>query len=130
MNSLTKKFRSAAVAVVALCGLAGTSIAGAAPAAAGAAETGLAAVYTTRLAGHKTASGKPYNPSRLTMAHKTLPFGTKVKVTNKKNGRSVILTVTDRGPTQAGRVADISSAAARRLGIRPHAMAEVELTPQ
>ena len=122
-NLFTKKFRSAAIAVVALCGLAGTSIAGAA-------ETGLAAVYTTRLAGHKTASGKPYNPSRLTMAHKTLPFGTKVKVTNKKNGRSVVLTVTDRGPTQAGRVADISSAAAKRLGIRPHAMAEVELTPQ
>jgi rare lipoprotein A len=99
-------------------------------AAAGAPETGLAAVYTTRLAGHKTASGKVYNPNRLTMAHKTLPFGTKVKVVNKKNNRSVVLIVTDRGPTQAGRVADISSVAARKLGIRPNGMAEVELTPQ
>ena len=128
MNSLTKKLFSAAFTVVAFCSLGGGEIARAATA--GAPETGLAAVYTTRLAGHKTASGKVYNPSRLTMAHKSLPFGSKVKVTNKKNGRSVILTVTDRGPTQAGRVADISSAAARRLGIRPHAMAEVELTPQ
>ena len=131
MNSLTKRLRSAAITVVALCGFASFNIASAAAApAAAASETGLAAVYTTRLAGHKTASGKVYNPSRMTMAHKTLPFGTKVKVTNKKNGRSVVLTVTDRGPTQAGRVADISSAAAKRLGIRPHAMAEVELTPQ
>ncbi len=128
MNSLTKRFSSAAFTVVALCGLTSTLIAAAPPT--GAPETGLAAVYTTRLAGHKTASGKAYNPSRLTMAHKSLPFGSKVKVTNKKNGRSVVLTVTDRGPTQAGRVADISSAAARRLGIRPHAMAEVELAPQ
>ena len=128
MNSLTRKLFSAAITAVAFCSLGGVDIARAATAAAP--ETGLAAVYTTRLAGHKTASGKAYNPSRLTMAHKSLPFGSKVKVTNKKNGRSVILTVTDRGPTQAGRVADISSAAARRLGIRPHAMAEVELAPQ
>ena len=131
MNSLTKRIFSAAITVVALCGLGGAEIL----ALSGGScrvlrETGLAAVYTTRLAGHKTASGKAYIPSRLTMAHKSLPFGSKVKVTNKKNGRSVILTVTDRGPTQAGRVADISSAAARRLGIRPHAMAEVELAPQ
>ncbi len=129
MTSINKKLSSIAFTAVVLCGLTIPQIANAA-ATAGAPETGLAAVYTTRLAGHKTASGKPYNPSRMTMAHKSLPFGSKVKVTNKKNNRSVILTVTDRGPTQAGRVADISSAAARKLGIRPHAMAEVELTPQ
>src|SRR5450631_3962270 len=88
--------------------------------AAGAPETGLAAVYTKRLAGHKTASGKAYLPYALTMAHKTLPFGTKVDVTNKKNGKSVVLTVTDRGPRQSGRVADISSAAAKAIGIGAH----------
>ena len=98
--------------------------------AAGAAETGLAAVYTKKLAGHKTASGKAYRPYALTMAHKTLPFGTKVKVTNKKNGKSVVLTVTDRGPRQSGRVADISSAAAKAIGIGPHRMSEVDLEPQ
>lgn len=98
--------------------------------AAGAPEAGLAAVYSTRLAGHKTASGKIYRPSALTMAHKTLPFGTKVKVTNKKNGKSVVLTVTDRGPRQAGRVTDISSAAARAIGIHAHQMSEVDLEPQ
>ena len=93
-------------------------------------ETGLAAVYSTRLAGHKTASGKIYRPSALTMAHKTLPFGTKVKLTNKKNGKSVVVTVTDRGPRQSGRIADISSAAAKALGIRAHQMSEVDLEPQ
>lgn len=98
--------------------------------AAGASETGLAAVYSTRLAGHKTASGKIYRPSALTMAHKTLPFGTKVKLTNKKNGKSVVVTVTDRGPRQSGRIADISSAAAKALGIRAHQMSEVDLEPQ
>lgn len=125
MNLLIKKLRSAAIPLVVLSSFAIPTIASAAAAS----ETGLAAVYTTRLAGHKTASGKVYHPNGLTMAHKTLPFGSKVKVTNKKNNKSVVLTVTDRGPTQAGRVADISSAAARRLGIRPHAMAEVELEP-
>ncbi len=98
--------------------------------AAGVSETGLAAVYSTRLAGHKTASGKIYRPSALTMAHKTLPFGTKVKLTNKKNGKSVVVPVTDRGPRQSGRIADISSAAAKALGIRAHQMSEVDLEPQ
>ena len=98
--------------------------------AAGGSETGLAAVYSTRLAGHKTASGKIYRPSALTIAHKTLPFGTKVELKNKKNGKSVVATVTDRGPRQSGRIADISSATAKALGIRAHQMSEVDLEPQ
>lgn len=96
-----------------------------APAATSGAETGLAAVYTDRLNGHKTANGERYDRNQLTAAHKTLPFGTQVKVTNPKNHRSVIVRINDRGPMQAGRILDISPAAARALGIRPTAMAEV-----
>ena len=96
------------------------------PAAAGV-ETGLAAVYSDKLQGRKTASGQVYDRNKLTTAHKTLPFGTKVKVTNVKNDKSVVLVVNDRGPTQAGRVLDISPAAAKSLGFSPKAMAEVRV---
>jgi len=88
-------------------------------------ETGLAAVYNHRLNGHKTASGERYDANRLTAAHKTLPFGTIVKVTNVKNQKTVTVRINDRGPTQAGRILDISTAAAQKLGIKPTAMAEV-----
>ena len=90
-------------------------------------ETGLAAVYNAKLAGHKTASGKPYDPTKLTAAHKTLPFGTRVRVTNTKNGKSVELRITDRGPRQANRILDLSPRAAHALGIRKLGMAEVKL---
>jgi rare lipoprotein A len=101
----------------------------AAPAAAPAAteETGLAAVYSDRLNGHKTASGQMYRRSQLTAAHKTLPFGTKVKVTNIKNGKSVVLTITDRGPREPDRILDISPAAAHELGILRRGMGQVKL---
>ncbi len=88
-------------------------------------ETGLAAVYSDRLHGRKTASGERYDRNALTAAHKTLPFGTRVKVTNNKNHKTVTLRINDRGPTQAGRILDISPRAARALGMRPTAMAEV-----
>jgi rare lipoprotein A len=97
------------------------------PAAASGTETGLAAVYGDRLNGHKTASGARYDRNRLTAAHKTLPFGTKVKVTNNRNHKSVTVIINDRGPTQAGRILDLSPRAARALGIRPTAMAEVTM---
>jgi rare lipoprotein A len=90
-------------------------------------ETGLAAVYSDKLAGHRTASGKRYDPHKLTAAHKTLPFGTKVMVTNVKNGKSTEVTITDRGPKQANRILDISPGAAHALGIRKNGMAEVRL---
>jgi rare lipoprotein A len=90
-------------------------------------ETGLAAVYSDKLNGHKTASGKIYNRNKLTAAHKTLPFGTKVRVTNTKNGKSVELVINDRGPRQPDRILDISPAAARALGIPRNAMREVSL---
>lgn len=91
------------------------------------AETGLAAVYSHRLDGHKTASGKIYKPTGMTVAHKTLPFGTVVQITNKSNGKTAKATVTDRGPMQAGRVLDVSPAVARSLGMKRGAMTEVEV---
>src|SRR5579863_2981993 len=91
------------------------------------AETGLAAVYSDRLNHHKTASGKMYDRSQLTAAHKTLPFGTRVKVTNTRNGKSVVLTITDRGPREAGRILDISPAAAHELGFLRRGVGQVKL---
>ncbi|MEI5679137.1 septal ring lytic transglycosylase RlpA family protein [Mesorhizobium sp. CGMCC 1.15528] len=64
----------------------------------------------------KTASGERMNPSAMTAAHRSLPFGTKLRVTNKNNGRSVIVRINDRGPFIKGRVLDVSKAAARSLG--------------
>jgi rare lipoprotein A len=87
--------------------------------------SGLAAVYSDRLNGHKTASGKRYDKTALTAAHPTLPFGSKVKITNENNGKSVVVTINDRGPTQPDRVLDISQAAAKKLGIGPKGMAPV-----
>lgn len=88
-------------------------------------ETGLAAVYSDRLHGRPTASGERYDRGRLTAAHKTLPFGTQVKVTNSKNQKSVTVRINDRGPTQAGRILDLSPTSARAIGIGPRGMAEV-----
>lgn len=61
------------------------------------------------------ANGKPYRKGKLTAAHNTLPFGTKIKVQNEQNGRTVKVKVTDRGPHAKGRIVDLSLAAARRL---------------
>ena len=87
-----------------------------APAAAsGEVSEGKVAYYGRKFAGRKTASGERFNPNAMTMAHKTLPFGTLVKVTNLKNQKSVTVRVNDRGPTQPDRVGDVSAAAARKL---------------
>lgn len=88
-----------------------------AAAASGHVMEGLAAYYSSRLHGRKTASGKIYDQRALTAAHQTLPFGTKVKVTNTVNGRSVVVVINDRGPTQAGRAVDLSRTAAGKLGM-------------
>ena len=64
----------------------------------------------------RTASGERMNPSALTAAHRSLPFGTKVRVTNSRNGRSVIVRINDRGPFIRGRVLDLSKGAAGQLG--------------
>jgi len=84
---------------------------------AAAGEKGRIAWYGNKFAGRRTASGEAYDPGAMTMAHKTLPFGTVVEVTNLANGRKVKLRVNDRGPTQADRVGDVSRAAAQALGM-------------
>jgi peptidoglycan lytic transglycosylase len=78
-------------------------------------QNGVASVYFTE-SGGGTAGGRKLNLENLTAAHRTLPFGTKVKVTNKSNGRSVVVTINDRGPFVRGRIIDLSPAAARVLG--------------
>lgn len=70
-----------------------------------------ASYYHDKFSGKKTASGEVFDNSKYTAAHKTLPFGTKIKVTNLKNKRSVVLTVTDRGPFTKGRTVDMSKRA-------------------
>jgi rare lipoprotein A len=79
------------------------------------AESGIASVYAYD--GGKTASGERANPRALTAAHRTLPFGSTVKVTNKNNGRVVYVRINDRGPFTRGRIIDLTPAAARQLGI-------------
>jgi rare lipoprotein A len=71
--------------------------------------------YGRELAGRRTSSGERFDPATLTMAHKTLPFGTWVRVTNLRNNLSVIVRVNDRGPHTAGRVGDVSASAAQVL---------------
>ena len=78
------------------------------------AETGIASVYA--YAGGKTASGERANPGGFTAAHRTLKFGTQVRVTNRRNGRNVVVRINDRGPFVRGRVIDVTPAAARALG--------------
>src|SRR5262245_50885296 len=80
------------------------------------AESGIASHYSTRELGTRTASGRPLHDGALTAAHRTLPFGSRVRVTNHANGRSVVVTITDRGPFARGRVIDLSTAGARALG--------------
>ena len=84
-------------------------------------------MYGNGFAGRKTASGAPFDPKALTMAHRTLPFGTRVRITNLENQRSVEVVVNDRGPFVSGRIADLSEAAARRIGMVPNGVVEALL---
>lgn len=86
---------------------------------------GVASWYGPGFHGKRTASGAIFNKNKLTAAHKTLKFGTKVKVTNIKNGRSVIVTITDRGPFSKGRIVDLSEKAADIIGIRKRGVGKV-----
>ena len=78
-------------------------------------QAGLASVYSHE-SGSRTASGQRLNPGALTAAHRSFPIGSKVKVTNKRNGHSVVVTINDRGPFVRGRVIDVTPAAAQALG--------------
>lgn len=103
--NMTRAAASAAMVVAGLMVVASTGSASA--------QCGRASWYALN---SKTASGERMNPAAMTAAHRTLPFGTKVRVTNNKNGRSVVVRINDRGPFVRGRVIDVSKAAARRLG--------------
>lgn len=88
-------------------------------------QTGVASWYQM---GTRTASGESYNPDGLTAAHRTLPFGTIVEVTNLRNGRSVRVRINDRGPFIRGRIIDVSRGAARQLGLIASGVARVRVT--
>jgi rare lipoprotein A len=78
-------------------------------------QSGIASIYSTE-SGSRTASGRRLDPGALTAAHRSLPFGSKVRVTNRHNGRSIVVTVIDRGPFVRGRIIDLTPAAGRALG--------------
>jgi len=90
-------------------------------------EVGIASFYGREWNGHRTASGERFNPDALTAAHRTLPFGTRVRVTNLENGRHVVVRINDRGPFVRGRVLDVSRAAANKLGFVGTGTATVRL---
>ena len=112
---MTKPSRLLAIAAAVLgCALGVTSVAAedAKPP-----QKGVASWYGPGFHGKKTANGERFNTHDLTAAHKTLPFGTKVRVTNESTGKSVVVRINDRGPYAHGRVIDLSKAAAETVGI-------------
>ncbi|MES2370979.1 MAG: septal ring lytic transglycosylase RlpA family protein [Bacteroidota bacterium] len=91
-------------------------------------ETGMASFYAETYNGKKTANGEIYNSSELTAAHKKLPFGTKVKVTNLANGKSVKVRVNDRGPFVAGRIIDLTKKAAKKIDMLAAGVVKVKIS--
>lgn len=92
-----------------------------------ASTTGTVSYYGGSFIGRKTASGEVFTAKGMTAAHKTLPFGTRLKLTNLKNGRSVQVVINDRGPYVKGRLLDLSAAAAHRLGFVEDGLAQVKI---
>jgi rare lipoprotein A len=90
-------------------------------------QTGKASYYADKFNGRKTANGETFRNSKLTAAHKTLPFGTRVRVTNLSNGRSVRVRINDRGPFVAGRIIDLSKKAAKKIDMVNAGVQEVKV---
>lgn len=88
---------------------------------------GMASYYAKRFHGRRTANGEYFNMYAMTAAHKKLKFGTHLKVTNKRNGKSVIVRINDRGPYAKGRIIDLSYGAAKKLGMLKSGVAKVKL---
>jgi peptidoglycan lytic transglycosylase len=93
-------------------------------------EVGLASYYSSDYHRRRTASGEIYDMYAMTAAHRTLPFGTRVRVTNLENGRHVVVRINDRGPFVRDRVIDVSWAAAGKLGMRKKGTARVRIEPR
>ncbi len=89
--------------------------------------SGVASYYGARFHGRQTANGERFNMYALTAAHKTLPFGTKVKVTNPDNGRSVVVRINDRGPFHGNRTIDLSRGAAAKIGMVEKGVGKVKM---
>jgi rare lipoprotein A len=94
---------------------------------AGPRQSGLASWYSDALHGRPTASGEPYDRDALTAAHRSLPFGTVVRVTRTDDGRDVVVKVNDRGPFAEGRIIDLSRRAAEELGMIEEGVVRVEI---
>lgn len=92
-------------------------------------KTGVASYYGSEFVGHPTACGERYDPHALTAAHRSLPFGTRLRVTNLDNGRTVVVRVNDRGPHRRDRILDVSYRAAQRLGFAEAGLAHVRIDP-
>jgi len=90
-------------------------------------QEGVVSWYGNQFHARPTASGEPFDSAAMTMAHPTLPFGTQVRVTNLRNGRSVVVRVNDRGPFVGSRIADLSQAAASQIGMMRRGIARVRL---
>ena len=90
-------------------------------------QTGMASFYSDSFEGKLTANGEIFSNSMMTAAHRTLSFGTRVKVTNLKNGKTVVVRITDRGPFVDGRILDVSAAAATKLDFMDDGLVEVRL---
>jgi rare lipoprotein A len=90
-------------------------------------KTGNASYYSDNLKGNKTANGERYKPTELTAAHKKLPFGTKVMVTNLNNNKKVTVRINDRGPFVSGRIIDLSKAAAKEIDMIKQGVIKVKI---
>lgn len=118
---------AATAAVFSVANVATTTAVNAATAAATLFQTGRVSFYADKFHGRPTASGALYNAEEMTMAHRTLPIGTQVMITNTANQKSVVVTVNDRGPFIGGRVADLSRAAAEKLNMIRSGIVEATL---
>jgi len=111
-GALARGLCAAALLLLAGCGSApksGGSVSG------GHSESGIASYYGNEFHGRKTANGERFDQGKLTAAHRTMPFGTRVKVTNTQNGKSVVVRINDRGPFAKGRIIDLSSSAFKSI---------------
>jgi rare lipoprotein A len=127
--TVRRRIGRAGLVAVACALVAGCALRAPAPRGGPPGEVGLASWYGPELDGSRTASGEVFRPSEMTAAHPSLPIGTRVRVTNLENGRSVVVRINDRGPFVDGRVLDVSRGAAKALGMTRSGTARVRITP-